>query len=86
MFLKCWKEKGYVGENYNGITGEVAEKGVILWYSDKFYHWGALLVYMAVQTVLDFNVWEDRTNQFDRPDWIEPVKGILRGTERVDII
>lgn len=86
MFLKCWKEKGFVGENYNAITGEASEKGDILWFSDKFYHWGALLVYMAIQTALGFDAWQDKVIHFEKPDWMEPVYGVVCGDQTVDII
>jgi neutral trehalase len=42
LFLKEWKEKGHVHENYNGITGT----GDDVSNSDRFYHWGALLGYV----------------------------------------
>lgn len=85
MFLGCWKEKGFVGENYNGITGQASEKGDILWFSDKFYHWGALLVYMALQTTLEFDVWKDKVIQHKKPDWMEPVYGIACGESTINI-
>ena len=42
LFLKEWKEKGHVHENYNAITGT----GDDVSNSDRFYHWGALLGYV----------------------------------------
>ena len=39
LFLKEWKEKGHVHENYNAVTGT----GDDVTSSDRFYHWGALL-------------------------------------------
>jgi putative isomerase len=39
LFLKEWRQKGHVHENYNAITGE----GDDVRSSDRFYHWGALL-------------------------------------------
>ena len=42
LFLKEWKEKGHVHENYNAITGS----GDDVMSSDRFYHWGALLGYV----------------------------------------
>ncbi|MGA7856772.1 MAG: hypothetical protein WCA11_02525, partial [Terracidiphilus sp.] len=42
LFLKEWKEKGHVHENYNAITGT----GDDVTNSDRFYHWGALLGYV----------------------------------------
>jgi len=42
LFLKEWKEKGHVHENYNAVTGS----GDDVQSSDRFYHWGALLGYI----------------------------------------
>jgi len=42
LFLKEWKEKGHVHENYNAKLGT----GDDVSSSDRFYHWGALLGYV----------------------------------------
>jgi putative isomerase len=42
LFVKEWREKGHVHENYNAITGT----GDDVASSDRFYHWGALLGYV----------------------------------------
>jgi len=42
LFLKEWREKGHVHENYNAMTGS----GDDVESSDRFYHWGALLGYI----------------------------------------
>jgi putative isomerase len=42
LFLKEWREKGHVHENYNAIEGT----GDDVSNSDRFYHWGALLGYV----------------------------------------
>lgn len=42
LFLKEWKEKAHVHENYNAILGT----GDDVSSSDRFYHWGALLGYV----------------------------------------
>ena len=42
LFLKEWKEKGHVHENYNALLGT----GDDVSSSDRFYHWGALLGYV----------------------------------------
>jgi len=42
LFLKEWREKGHVHENYNAMTGT----GDDVTSSDRFYHWGALLGYV----------------------------------------
>lgn len=43
LFAREWGMKGHVHENYNAVTGE----GDDVASSDRFYHWGALLGYMA---------------------------------------
>ena len=45
LFLKEWGEKGHVHENYNAILGI----GDDLSNSDRFYHWGALLGFIALE-------------------------------------
>lgn len=42
LFLREWRDKGHVHENYNAITGT----GDDVMNSDRFYHWGALLGYI----------------------------------------
>ena len=42
LFLKEWRERGHVHENYNAISGT----GDDVTSSDRFYHWGALLGYV----------------------------------------
>jgi len=42
LFLKEWREKGHVHENYNAVLGT----GDDVTSSDRFYHWGALLGYV----------------------------------------
>lgn len=44
LFLKNWESHGYVGENYNAITGECGE----VRNSDAFNVWGAILVMPAL--------------------------------------
>ena len=44
LILKEWREHGHVHENYNGTTGEGCDVG----NSDRFYHWGGLLAYIAL--------------------------------------
>jgi len=43
LFLKEWTGNGHVHENYNAKTGT----GDDVANSDRFYHWGALLGYIA---------------------------------------
>jgi len=45
LFFKEWKANGHVHENYNGTTGE----GDDVISSDRFYHWGALLGWVALE-------------------------------------
>ncbi len=44
LLLKEWRTHGHVHENYNTITGE----GCDIASSDKFYHWGGLLGWIAL--------------------------------------
>lgn len=44
LLLKEWREHGHVHENYSGIDGSGCGVG----NSDKFYHWGGLLAYIAI--------------------------------------
>ena len=44
VFRKEWEEHRHVHENYNSVTGEGCDAG----NSDKFYHWGALMVAIAI--------------------------------------
>jgi neutral trehalase len=44
LFLKEWLDHGHVHENYNGDTGEGCDSKS----SDKFYHWGGLLAFIAL--------------------------------------
>ncbi len=44
LIMKEWLAEGHVHENYNSDTGE----GCDVQNSDKFYHWGGLLSYIAL--------------------------------------
>ena len=44
LMLKGWNDKGYIYENWNAITGD----GDDVSNCDYFYHWGALLGFMAL--------------------------------------
>ncbi|HVU18546.1 MAG TPA: trehalase family glycosidase [Candidatus Didemnitutus sp.] len=44
LLLREWKDKGHIHENTNAITGD----GDDVSSSDQFYHWGALLGYIAI--------------------------------------
>ena len=43
LLLKEWREHRHVHENYHGDTGQGCMK-----QSEPFYHWGALLGYIAI--------------------------------------
>lgn len=76
MFVRRWRQN-VVGENYNAITGEAGEKGTP---SDPFYHWGALLVYMAIQEIVDFQVWDDAVRTVKAPDYLASIENVpIRG-------
>ncbi len=81
LFLGCWRTRGIVGENYNAITGEAAENKS----SDRFYHWGALLVYMAVARAVDFNAWQDEIVRRSPPDWLDDIYRIPVGAIKMDV-
>lgn len=82
LFMKCWKERGVVGENYNAITGEAAEPGKA---SDRFYHWGALLVYMAVERIINFNEWKDCIEVYGYPEWLGGLRNVPIGDRKVNV-
>ena len=44
LLMKEWKECGHVHENYDPETGEGCNSP----RSDKFYHWGGLLGWIAL--------------------------------------
>ncbi|MFW5830378.1 MAG: MGH1-like glycoside hydrolase domain-containing protein, partial [Planctomycetota bacterium] len=44
MFLRNWRERGIIGENYNGIDGSAGERS----NSDPFNSWGALLALVGL--------------------------------------
>jgi hypothetical protein len=49
MFLKPWREKGECHENFLSTTGEGS--------SDPHYTWGALMVLIAIEELIDANPW-----------------------------
>ncbi|MBQ8497910.1 MAG: hypothetical protein IJ489_10730 [Clostridia bacterium] len=49
LFLREWREHRHVHENYGAIDG----MGCTARQSDAFYHWGALLGYIALDDVSD---------------------------------
>lgn len=49
MFMRNWREDGGVYENYNADTGA----GGDVWNAARLYHWGGLLVFIALQELID---------------------------------
>ncbi len=43
LLMKSWQANGAIYENYNSVTGQGDDVGS----ADGFYHWGALLTFMA---------------------------------------
>jgi hypothetical protein len=50
MFLKPWREKAECHENFLSTTGEGS--------SDPHYTWGALMVLIAIEELIDANPWQ----------------------------
>lgn len=53
LFQKEWREESHVHENYNSINGE----GDDVLNSEPVYTWGALLAFLSVQEILDYEPW-----------------------------
>jgi hypothetical protein len=49
MFLRPWRAKGHCYENFLSTTGEGS--------SDPHYTWGALMVLIAIEELIDVNPW-----------------------------
>ena len=81
MFLRCWQSRGVVGENYNAVTGEAAETRD----SDRFYHWGALLVYMTIQRAVHFDEWNDTVGYRALPGWMDTIYNVPVGDRKVTL-
>jgi glycogen debranching enzyme len=73
LLLKAWREKGVVGENYDASTGEAGMPGT---HSDPFYHWGALLAYMGVERIVNFNEFEDAVDFHPLPSWATAIRNL----------
>lgn len=63
LFLKNWREHGYVAENYNCETGQGGENNS----SDRYYHWGALLGFMALIEAGYVAGWESPLDGGEQP-------------------
>jgi glycogen debranching enzyme len=50
IFLKPWRDKGECHENFLSTTGEGS--------SDPHYTWGALMVLIAIEELIDANPWQ----------------------------
>jgi putative isomerase len=48
LFMENIKLNGYVFENYNGITGNITDPAEGRREGDNYYHWGALLGFIAM--------------------------------------
>ncbi len=48
LMMENVKLNGYIYENYNAITGNVTDPGEGKRMGDNYYHWGALLGFMAL--------------------------------------
>lgn len=73
LLLKTWRERGVVGENYDAITGDAGKPGT---HSDPFYHWGALLAYMGVERIVNFNEFEDCVDFHPMPPWATRLRNV----------
>ena len=82
LFIQCWKSRGVVGENYNAITGEAAEGDAA---SDRFYHWGALLVYICVERIVCFNAFKDGIEKPPKPDWLSGISNVPIHTHKENL-
>jgi putative isomerase len=82
LLLKAWREKGVVGENYDAVTGEAGKPGT---HSDPFYHWGALLAYMAVERIVNFNEFEDRVDLHPLPAWASSLSRVPCGKGMLEV-
>jgi hypothetical protein len=49
IFLRNWRADGGVYENYNAETG----RGGDVWNAARLYHWGGLLVLIAIEELID---------------------------------
>ncbi len=62
LFMKEWKSKSHCHENYNAITGEGDDVPIssspYSQGSDRFYSWGALLVLMGLEEIIDVEMEE----------------------------
>lgn len=53
LFNLEWESEGHVHENYNDLNGD----GDDVSSSNPMYHWGALLAYLAMQELVDYEPW-----------------------------
>jgi putative isomerase len=53
LFLKEWKAKGHLHENYSPITGEAEDVPSTV----SYYGWGGLLPLMMVEELIDVEAW-----------------------------
>ncbi len=80
MFMANWRKDGGVYENYNAVTGE----GGDVWNAARLYHWGGLMVYIALGEFIDLEPagWL-RIGSLEFPD--AAVRDVHVGPDRYDI-
>jgi len=54
LFQEEWRAESHIHENYNSTTGE----GDDVLNSEPVYTWGALLAFLAVQEIADYEPWD----------------------------
>lgn len=80
LFMRNWRTDGGVYENYNAVTG--AGGGV--WNAARLYHWGGLMVLIAIQELIDVEpAGYLRLGSMDFPD--AGIQNVRVGTDRYDV-
>jgi len=80
LFLENCREGGAVYENYNAETGA----GGDVRNSARLYHWGALLAWVAIQELIDVEVWGYlRLGSVRFPD--AAIRNVHIGTDLFDV-
>ncbi len=80
LFMKNWRADGGVYENYNAETGQGAD----VWNAARLYHWGGLLVFVALQELVDVEPCGYlRVGSLEFPD--AALDNVRLGGERYDV-
>lgn len=81
LFMKNWRADGGVYENYNSVTGA----GGDVWNAARLYHWGGLLVVVAMEELIDVEPagWL-RLGSLDFPG--ATLRNVCIGTDRYDVV